>query len=59
VGKANGPRKARPDDRLREAIQERHRGKDLDCFGALRLAMVNPQFSIRLNQTLSDSLITV
>jgi len=48
-----GPREARPDDRLREAIQPR-RGDSLDCFrlrsssfggqvGALRLAMTNLQ----------------
>src|SRR5262249_12108895 len=34
-----GPRKAWPDDRLREAIQKCCRGARLDCFGALRLAM--------------------
>jgi hypothetical protein len=34
-----GPREARPDDRLREAIQKCGRGDRLDCFGALRLAM--------------------
>src|SRR5215472_10000731 len=29
-----GPRKARPDDKLREAIQESIRVEGLDCFGA-------------------------